>query len=68
MLQWAEPWGGATTDFALDVYNGADAARDVDDNNLVTGIPEETAVINAGASALTFGVAIRRRAGRARRC
>jgi hypothetical protein len=63
VLQWAEPWGGATTDFALDVYNGATLLGTVDDNNLVTGLPEESAVINAGTSALTFGVAIRRRAG-----
>ena len=44
-VQWAEPWGGATTDLAVDVYEivaGVPSyAFTEDTNNLATGIPEE---------------------------
>jgi hypothetical protein len=65
-LQWAEPWGHATTDFAIDVYsiNGGVPVFQftVDANNLVSGIPEEFAPITAN-STFTLGIAIRRVAG-----
>jgi hypothetical protein len=67
VLQWAEPWGHATTDLAIDFYEisaGAPAwFGTVDTSNLVTGIPMEATGILAGSSPLTFGIAIRRVAG-----
>ena len=66
-LQWAEPWGRATTDLALDVYRfvGGVPVFDftTDTDNIATGIPMEIAEIDAGSSPLTFGIAIRRVAG-----
>ncbi len=68
VLQWAEPWGAAVTDLALDVYsiatNGTTTLLGTaDTNNLVTGIPEEAATITAGGGAMTYGIGIRRVAG-----
>jgi hypothetical protein len=71
VLQWAEPWGRASTDLAIDVYriNGSTATQvgpEVNTNNLVTGIPEEVATVNSGGSnSYTYGIAIRRVAGAA---
>ena len=65
VLQWAEPWGAATSDFALDVYDLADATHTpltADTNNLATGIPMEWAPIQFTGTA-TIEVAIRRVAG-----
>ncbi len=67
-LQWAEPWGHATSDFAIDVYTISGGtptfAFTTDTNNLVSGLPSEFAVIsNSGGSAVTVGIAIRRVAG-----
>jgi Subtilase family len=66
-LQWAEPWGRATTDLALDVYRivGGVPIFDftTDTDNIATGIPLEIATVAAGSSPLTFGIAIRRVAG-----
>ena len=65
VLQWAEPWGAATSDFALDVYEVGDATHTpltFDTNNLATGIPMEWAPIKfTGAG--TIEVAIRRVSG-----
>jgi hypothetical protein len=68
VLQWAEPWGRAGTDLALDVYTagGAVFSRTVDTANTVTGIPEEAFTYTAPAGpATTLGIAIRRVAGTA---
>jgi hypothetical protein len=69
VLQWAEPWGHASTDLALDIYQiggGAPALIDTaDSNNLATGIPLEAIGVGGGATALTFGIGIRRVAGTA---
>jgi Subtilase family len=71
VLQWAEPWGRASTDLAIDVYriNGSTATQvgqEVNTNNLVTGIPEEVATVNSGTNnSYTYGIAIRRVAGAA---
>jgi hypothetical protein len=66
-LQWAEPWGHATSDFAIDVYNTAVQppafAFTIDSNNIASGIPAEVGGVHAAASAATFGVAIRRVSG-----
>ena len=65
VLQWAEPWGAATSDFALDVYEVGDATHTpltFDTNNLATGIPMEWAPIKfTGAG--TIEVAIWRVSG-----
>ena len=69
VLQWAEPWGGAVSDFALDVYrlSGAGApalAGTVNTNNLATRIPMEATSVSAPSGASrTYGIAIRRLAG-----
>ena len=65
VLQWAEPWGAATSDFALDVYEVGDATHTpltFDTNNLATGIPMEWAPIKFTGTG-TIEVAIRRVAG-----
>lgn len=64
VLQWAEPWGQASSDFAVDVYQqGNPTPIPVSDtNNLATGIPEEFVHLQFGATA-TIGVAIRRVSG-----
>jgi hypothetical protein len=66
-LQWAESWGHATSDFAIDVYNTAVQppayAFTIDSNNIANGIPAELGGVHAGASAATFGIAIRRISG-----
>ena len=65
VLQWAEPWGAAASDFALDVYDVADATHTpltFDTNNLATGIPMEWAPIKFTGTA-TIEVAIRRVSG-----
>ena len=67
-LQWAEPWGGATDDFAVDVYQITGGVPSfvytVDSNNISTGIPEEvSSLVNNGGSAVQFGFAIRRVSG-----
>ena len=61
-LQWANPIGAVTDDFALDVYDAAGTTllQTFNNNNVATGIPAE------GFSAtgpLTFTIAIRRVAG-----
>jgi hypothetical protein len=65
VLQWAEPWGHATDDFALDLYRISGGSptfeRTVDTNNITSGLPEEVAQITG--SPRTYGIAIRRRSG-----
>ena len=64
-LQWAEPFGGATTNLALDIYDivGGTPMFDFsfDTDNLATGIPEEIGNFTAGSNPI--GIAIRRVAG-----
>jgi hypothetical protein len=68
-VQWAEPWGGATTDLAVDVYQIVGGvptyAFTQDTNNLATGIPEEFVSFTNSGAASQFGIAIRRVAGTA---
>ena len=67
VLQWAEPWGHAATDFALDVYDITGGTpvlvRTSDARNIQTGLPEEVVPVIAGNAATTYGIAIRRVAG-----
>jgi hypothetical protein len=66
-LQWAEPWGHATDDFALDVYSitaGVPTfAFTIDSDNIMSGIPLEFATIQATSAAVGVGIAIRHVAG-----
>jgi Subtilase family len=65
-LQWAQPWGGATTDFRLEFVQdaGGTLAFDApDSDNLVTGLPQEYAVVHGGAGGGTFGIRIVVQAG-----
>jgi hypothetical protein len=64
VLQWAEPWGRAASDFAIDVYaaGGATPIRTIDTSNVVTGLPVEAEPLTF-ASAGTIEVAIRRVSG-----
>jgi hypothetical protein len=66
-LQWAEPWGAASTDMAIDVYqlpNETTPAFSTTTNNLTTGLPvDATGISNPTASALTVSIGIHRVAG-----
>jgi hypothetical protein len=61
-LQWDEPYGGATTDLAIDVYVGSTFIGTADTDNITTGIPLEDAAISLGG-ANNVSIAIRRVAG-----
>ncbi len=62
-LQWAEPWGGATTDLALDFYvDGVLVPGQADENNITTGIPNEFEGVTISGTH-TLGIGIRRVAG-----
>jgi subtilase family protein len=69
VLQWAEPWGRAATDFAVDVYSFSGGvpsfAYTVDDDNIVGGLPEEVVPVSASSGTIAFGIAIRRVSGTA---
>jgi subtilisin family serine protease len=64
-VQWANPFGAVTDDFALDFYNANTSTflATIDSNNVTTGIPAESAVLNGGGAGATFAVAIRRVSG-----
>ena len=66
-LEWAEPWGHATDDFALDVYSitaGVPTyAFTVDSNNIASGIPLEFARVDAINGDVQVAIAIRHVAG-----
>jgi hypothetical protein len=61
-LQWAEPWGHATTDLAIDVYIDGALLGTVDDNDLVSGIPLEIFGVTITGTH-TLGIGIRRIGG-----
>jgi len=71
VLQWAQPWGTATTNFDFDLYDTGGAmpalistAQGID--TVATGIPMEYGVVTApGAGSQTLGIRIRRVAGTA---
>ncbi len=60
-LQWAEPWGAATTDFALDWYLDDVLVASSDDSN-IGGIPNEFEQISFSGSH-AVGIGIRRVSG-----
>lgn len=61
-LQWAEPWGAASTDLALDFYvDGVLVAGQTDDSN-IGGVPNEFEQISISGTH-TLGIGIRRVAG-----
>ncbi len=66
-LEWAEPWGHATDDFALDVYTITGGvptyAFTVDSDNITSGIPLEFARVDAVNGNIQIGIAIRHVAG-----
>ena len=65
-VQWAEPWGRARTDLAVDVYDLTDGdprfLLTVDAQNTITGIPRESVRVSATRQ-FTMGIAIRRVSG-----
>ena len=69
VLQWAQPWGTATTNFDFDVYDTGGAmpallgtAQGID--TVATGIPMEYGAVTApGPGSQTLGIRIRRVAG-----
>ena len=62
-LQWAEPWGSASTNLSLDWYiDGVLAPGQIDDNNIASGFPLEFEQISF-AGTHTIGVGITRVAG-----
>ena len=69
VLQWAQPWGTATTNFDFDVYDTGGAmpallgtAQGID--TVATGIPMEYGAVTApGTGSQTLGIRIRRVAG-----
>jgi hypothetical protein len=63
VLQWAQPWGDATTDLALDVYDGSTFIGTADTDNVTTGLPMEFAQINIAPGNHNLGIGIRRVAG-----
>ncbi len=65
VLQWAEPWGRAANDFAIDVYRNNTTAPwiTIDTNNTATGIPEEWRDITVPSDNTVIKIAIRRVSG-----
>ena len=61
-VQWAEPWGAATVDLALDLYVDGVLVPTADSDNVATGLPLEFEEI-AISGTHTLGVGIRRVAG-----
>ncbi len=61
-LQWAEPWGAATTDLALDFYIDGVLVPGQTDAANVGGIPNEFEQVNISGTH-TLGIGIRRVAG-----
>lgn len=61
-LQWDDPFGAVTHDYALDVYDstGTSLIQTFNNNNIATGIPAEGFT---ATGPLTFTIAIRRVAG-----
>ena len=67
-VQWAEPWGRARTDLAVDVYEITDGdpvfLGTVDARTAITGIPRESVRMRP-TEEFTIGIAIRRVSGTA---
>jgi hypothetical protein len=63
-VQWANPFGAVTDDFALDIYDASTSAfiATVNSNNVASGLPRESVALTPAGST-TFGLTIRRVAG-----
>jgi hypothetical protein len=62
-LQWDEPFGQATTNLAVDVYDGATYIGTIDADNVATGLPLEFLTVTVGAGSHPLGISLRRTAG-----
>ncbi len=63
-VQWEDPVGALTNDFALDFYNANTSAFiGTINSSVATGVPAEAATLNGGAGGTTFAMAIRRVSG-----
>ena len=63
-VQWDDPVGALTNDFALDFYNANTSAFiGTINSSVATGVPAEGATLNGGAGGTTFAMAIRRVSG-----
>ena len=61
-LQWDEPYGGATSDYAVDVYGNGTYAFTIDSANITSGIPGEFVGVTVNGT-VAVGIAIRRVTG-----
>ncbi len=64
-LQWAQPWGNATTDLRIEVWNSAvDTLLQSSSTNNVGGNPYDAVTIsNTSGAALTLNIAVKRISG-----
>jgi hypothetical protein len=64
-VQWGNPVGAVTDDFALDFYNANTSTflATVDSPNVTTGFPGESATLTGSGAGTAFAVAIRRVSG-----
>ncbi|MET0510226.1 MAG: S8 family serine peptidase [Thermoleophilaceae bacterium] len=63
-VQWEDPVGAVTNDFALDFYNANTSAFiGTINSGVATGVPSEGATLNGGPGGTTFAMAIRRVSG-----
>ncbi len=62
-LQWAEPWGAATTDLRLDWYVDGNPVASNDDDNIATGFPVEVEQLGLPAGSHSVAIGIHRDAG-----
>jgi Subtilase family len=67
-FQWDEPWGGATSDFALDIYTVSSTGTatfqfTADTDNIANGLPREFTQIDLRGITATIGIGIRRVTG-----
>lgn len=64
-VQWDDPVGAVTNDFALDFYNATTSAfiGTINSNNVTSGIPTESGILTGAGGGTTFALEIRRMAG-----
>ena len=64
-VQWANPVGAVTDDFALDFYNANTSTfiGTVDSDNVASGLPAESATLTGSGGGTTFAMTIRRVGG-----
>ena len=64
-VQWEDPVGAVTNDFALDFYDASTNTflATINTNNIATGQPQENAVLTGAGAGTQFAIAIRRISG-----